>query len=193
MPDLFLDNEYLIRRQVFTILGAKFQVFNAQGEQVLFSKQKAFKLKEDIRIYADETLQDEKILIQARQVIDFSAAYDVVDSVEGRKVGALRRRGFRSILRDSWEMLDNTDRPIAAIQEDSMALALVRRFAFNLIPQSFHASTNGRTLVTYKQHFNPFVFKLRVRLEDGAREHLDPRLVLAGGVLLAAIEGRQRG
>ncbi|MFQ5845273.1 MAG: hypothetical protein ACE5JG_09835 [Planctomycetota bacterium] len=37
--------------------------------------------------------------------------------------------------------------------------------------------------------FNPFVYKLCVDVADDCT--LDPRLVLAAGVLLAAIEGRQ--
>lgn len=193
MHDVFAGDEFLIRRQVFTLLRSKFHVFDASGKVVLFSEQKAFKLKEDIRVYADESKSQERLLIKARHIIDFSAAYDVVDSVTGSKVGALRRRGLKSIFRDSWEILDNADRPIAKIQEDSALLATVRRFLTNLVPQSFHVTANGRLLAAYKQHFNPFIFKLRVIIEPGAREQVDPRLLLAGGILLVAVEGRQAG
>lgn len=193
MPDIFNDNEYLIRRKVFTVLGAKFHVYDTKDNIVLFSQQKAFKLKEDIRVYSDESKEQERLVIQARQILDFSAAYDVVDPVEGRKLGALRRKGWASMVRDSWEFLDENDRSVAQIEEDSMMLALVRRFVTNLIPQSFQASANGRMLAKYKQNFNPFVFKLRVLLEPAAREVLDPRMFLAAGILLAAIEGRQSG
>lgn len=193
MSELFADDDYLIRQKVFTLLHAKFHVYDSQERVVLFSQQKAFKLKEDIRVYADESKAEERLLIQARQIIDFSAAYDVVDARESRKIGALRRQGWQSMLRDSWEFLDERDRPVAKIEEDSMALALVRRFITNLIPQSFRVSANGQTLATYKQMFNPFISKLRVHLEPGAREVLDPRLFLAAGILLIAIEGRQRG
>jgi hypothetical protein len=133
------------------------------------------------------------LLIKARNIVDFSAAYDVVDLLQGAKVGALRRKGFKSIFRDSWELLDNDDRPIGKIQEDGALLATVRRFLSNRVPQSFHASVDGQQVALYKQHFNPFVFKLRVPFAPGARERVDPRLLLAGGILLAAIEGRQRG
>jgi uncharacterized protein YxjI len=190
MDAVYEHDQYLVRREVFTIAGARFQIFDAEGNQLFYSKQKAFKLKEDIRIYSDKTLDKELLLIKSRHVVDFSAAYDVVDSQEGKKVGALRRKGFRSILKDSWELLDASDRILVAVQEDSMALALVRRF-IGLIPQTFHASLDGRTLVTYKQGFNPFVQKLGITIEPGARDVLDPRLILAGGILLVAIEGRQ--
>jgi uncharacterized protein YxjI len=189
--DDFSDNQYMIRRKVLTIFGAKFHVYNTAGELILFSKQKAFKLKEDIRIFTDESMSAERLVIKARQIVDFSAAYDVVDQAENRKIGALRRKEWKSIIRDSWEFLGEDDQPIAVLTEDSMLMSLLRRFLCNLIPQTYHVRQNDKTLITYKQNFNPFVLKLRVIIDPGSRDLIDPRLVLAGGILIAAIEGRQ--
>ncbi|MHC4230892.1 MAG: hypothetical protein ACYSWW_26610 [Planctomycetota bacterium] len=190
--DDFTDNQYMIRRKILTIFGAKFHVYNAMGKLILFSKQKAFKLKEDIRVFADESMSAERLVIKARQIVDFSAAYDVVDQAENRKIGALRRKGWKSIVRDSWEFLSEDDQPIAILVEDSMLMSLLRRFLCNLIPQTYHVQQNGKTLITYKQNFNPFVLKIRVSIDPDSRDIIDPRLVLAGGILLAAIEGRQK-
>jgi uncharacterized protein YxjI len=187
---MFDLDRFLVRRKVFRILGAGFHVYDPAGKVVGFSEQKAFKLKEDIRVFTDDSKSKELLSIRARQIVDFSAAYDVVDSVEGRKVGALRRKGWSSILRDSWEVLDDGDRPIAHVQEDSTALALVRRFLTNLIPQRYHLLAEGqRQVASMRQHFNPFVFKLDVEIDPGCP--VDRRLVLATAVLLAAVEGRQ--
>lgn len=189
--DNFSDNQYTIRRKILTIFGAKFHVYNTTGELILFSKQKAFKLKEDIRVFADESMAVERLVIKARQIVDFSAAYDVVDPFEGRKIGALRRKGWKSMVRDSWEFLDESDQTIAVVEEDNLILSLIRRFLTNLIPQSYHVKQNGGVLITYKQNFNPFVLKIKVSIEADSRDVIDPRLALAGGILLAAIEGRQ--
>ena len=106
------------------------------------------------------------------------------------KVGAARRKGWSSILRDSWEILDADDRQIAHVQEDSAALAIVRRFLTNLIPQSYHVLSAGeKPVATMSQRFNLFIFKLDV--EIGAGCPVDRRLILATAILLAAIEGRQ--
>jgi uncharacterized protein YxjI len=181
---------YLIRRKVLKIFGASFHIYDAAGQVVGFSAQKAFKLKEDIRIFSDESKSTELLAIKARQIVDFSAGYDVVDSTEGRKIGAARRKGWSSIVRDSWELLDAEDQPIARIQEDSTVMAMLRRFLSNLIPQKFHlVSNDGREQALLCVKFNPFVYKLLVDLSDDCR--VDPRLVLAGAVLIAAIEGRQ--
>jgi len=187
----FSDNQYMIRRKILTIFGAKFHVYNTMGELILFSRQKAFKLKEDIRVFTDESMSTERLVIKARQIVDFSAAYDVVDQTENRKIGTLRRKGWKSIVRDSWEFLSEDDQPIAVLTEDNMLMSLLRRFLCNLIPQTYHVVKNEKTLITYKQNFNPFVLKIRVSIDPESRDIIDPRLVLAGGILLAAIEGRQ--
>jgi hypothetical protein len=185
------DNRYLIRRKVLTVLGQKFHVYDGHGQLLGFSKQKAFKLKEDIRFYADETMTHEKMLIQARQVIDFAAAYDVVNSETGEKIGACRRKGWSSIMRDNWEILDVNDIPVAKVQEDSMLMATLRRFLSNLIPQHYVISDgDGRKQADLRVRFNPFVYKMEVEIDPDATVHRG--LVLAVGILLAAIEGRQQ-
>ncbi len=184
------QSQFTIRRKVLTLVGAKFHIYNADGKLIGFSKQKAFKLKEDIRVYADESMSRELMSIRARQLIDFGAAYDVIDSVGGEKIGALRRSGFTSLLRDQWLVLDEHDQQIGIIQEDNALLALVRRFVTNLIPQGYSLrDASGRELATMRQHFNPFVQKLTVVVEED--DSIDPHLVLAAGILLVAIEGRQ--
>jgi hypothetical protein len=188
MPEI----QYTIRRKVLSFLGQKFHIYDANDKLLGFSEQKAFKLKEDIRVYTDESKTDERVAIKARSIVDFGAAYDVFDSKQGQqKVGALKRKGWTSILRDSWIVMDAQDREIGKIQEDSMTMAMLRRFLSNLIPQKFHLSDqNGKELANFRQHFNPFIFRLTVTIHDGCP--LSPLLVLAAGVLLVAIEGRQK-
>jgi hypothetical protein len=188
--DLSNARSYRIRRKFWKVFGAAFHVYGPSDELLGYSKQKAFRLREDIRVYGDESLATEVLTIHARQIVDFSAAYDVLDARERTKVGAARRKGFASILRDSWELLDASDRPIARLREDGMGMALLRRFLTNLIPQRFTVeSTDGRLLARMRQRFNPFVYTLHVDLQQGA--DVDPRLVLAAGILISAVEGRQ--
>lgn len=158
-----------------------------------FSKQKAFKLKEDIRVFTDESMQTPLLSIAARSIIDFSAAYDVTDSKTGQKVGVLRRKGFSSMFRDEWDVLDAQDNPISKVREDSTALALVRRFLpmGNLVPQHFVLGDENNQFADMRTHFNPFIHRMTVQVFDNCPFH--PLLVLASAVLLVAIEGRQKG
>jgi uncharacterized protein YxjI len=190
MNSAFQHNQYLIKRQVFALAG-KFRVFDPAGQLVLFSEQKMFKLREDIRVYSDESKTQEVLMIKARQIVDFSAAYDVVDSATGQKAGALRRKGFASILRDEWEILDVGDNVIGKLFEDSMGLALVRRLLSGLVPQNYDITLGTSRVADLKQNFNPFSYQLNLDFSMDIGRQLDRRIGIAAGILLAAVEGRQ--
>jgi len=190
MNPIFQHNQYLLKRQVFALTG-KFRFYDPMGNLVMFSEQKMFRLREDIRVYSDETKSQEVLMIKARQIIDFSAAYDVVDSVSGQKVGALRRKGLQSMLRDEWEVLDVGDNVIGKLFEDSMGMALLRRFLSSLIPQNYDILIGENRAADLKQNFNPFTYHLNIDFSMDTSRQLDRRLGIAAGILLAAIEGRQ--
>ncbi len=190
MNSIFQYNQYTLKRQVFALAG-KFRFFAPNGQLVLFSEQKMFKLREDIRVYSDESKTQEILMIKARQIVDFSAAYDVVDSAAGQKIGALRRKGLASILRDEWEILDVGDNVIGKLFEDSMGLALVRRFLSNLVPQNYDITLGTNRVADLKQNFNPFTYQLNLDFSMDTANQLDRRLGIAAGILLAAVEGRQ--
>jgi uncharacterized protein YxjI len=136
MSSLASSTTYLLKRQVFALTG-KFRVYDPAENLVLFSEQKMFRLREDIRVYSDESKAQEVLIIKARQIIDFSAAYDVIDALSGQKAGALRRKGWRSLLRDEWEILDANDQVVGMLFEDSMGRALLRRFLLGtFLPQA---------------------------------------------------------
>jgi len=189
----FQHNNYLIRRKVFKLFGGAFHVYDPAGGVVLFASMKAFKLKEDIRLYDNEEKSAELLLIQARRVLDISSEYDVTDSQTGEKVGVLKRKGLKSIVRDEWILIDRTDQQIGSIKEDSTVMALIRRFIpfANLIPQEYAGEIRGSPVCTFKQNFNPFVMKISLDFSSDVNRLLDRRLGLAAAVLLCAIEGKQ--
>jgi len=190
MNPVFQHNQYLLKRQVFALAG-KFRFYDPSGQLVLFSQQKMFKLREDIRVYSDENKTQEVLMIKARQIVDFSAAFDVVDSATGQKVGALRRKGLASLLRDEWDILDVGDNVIGKLFEDSMGLALLRRFLTGLVPQNYDITIGTERVADLKQAFNPFAYQLTLDFSMDLSQRLDRRVGIAAGILLAAIEGRQ--
>jgi hypothetical protein len=151
-----------------------------------------FRLREDIRVYGDENKSQEVLSIQARQIMDFSAAYDVVDSAMNQKVGALRRRGWSSILRDEWEVLDASDNVIGKLFEDSVGLAMLRRLLLGtLLPQNYDITLGETRVADLKQRFNPFRYELDLDFTMDLSQRLDRRLGIAAAILLAAVEGKQ--
>jgi hypothetical protein len=192
MHPSFSHDSYLLKRQVLALTG-KVRVYTPSGQMGLYSEQKMFKLREDIRVYADENRLNELLWIQARQIIDFAAAYDVFDQTNGMKVGALRRKGWSSIMRDRWEVLDPLDQVIAIVQEDSAGRALLRRFLLgSLLPQRYDlVETGNRVAAHYSQRFHFFRYELDIDFSAGAQV-LDHRIGLAIGILLAILEGKQQ-
>ena len=192
MNSIFQFPNYLLRRQAIALTG-KFRYYDPTGRLVMFSEQKMFKLREDIRVYNDENKSQEVLSIKARQIIDFSAAYDVVDAGLNQKVGALRRKGLRSILRDEWEVLDANDNVIGKLFEDSIGLALLRRFLLgSLLPQNYDVTVGDTRVADLKQRFNPLRYELDLDFRMDTTNRLDRRLGIAAGILLAAVEGKQR-
>ncbi|MCE2503803.1 MAG: hypothetical protein J4G05_07065 [Chlorobi bacterium] len=109
MLERFQHKAYTLRRNVLKVFGGAFHIFGPDGELVFFSKQKAFKIREDIRLYSDENVTEEILWIQARNIVDFAAAYDVIDSTNDQKVGGLTRKGWGSMFRDQWTIMDADD------------------------------------------------------------------------------------
>lgn len=192
MLPIFTHSNYLLKRQVFALTG-KVRVFTSSGALALYSEQKMFKLREDIRVFEDEGKTREVLWIQARQVIDFAAAYDVNDQTSGMKVGALRRRGWSSMVRDAWEILGPDEQIVAVIREDSMAKALLRRLILgSLLPQHYEVVMGTDQVVgRLDQRFNLFRYELDLdfSMQPSA---IDKRLTLAAAILLAIIEGKQK-
>lgn len=191
MSERLSSPTYLVRRKVFTLAGGAFHFYDGAGRLVLYSKLKAFRLKEDIRLFTGEDMREELLAIHARKVLDISATYDVTDSRTGERIGAIQRKGMRSLLRDEWVLRNAADQEIGLVREDSMGLALLRRFLTNLVPQRFDIQVMGQRVATVRQNFNPFVLKLTVDFTPDPTGLLDRRLGLAAVLLLCAVEGRQ--
>jgi uncharacterized protein YxjI len=192
MIERFQQNELLLRRKVLKLFGGAFHIYDMEGNILFYSKQKAFKLKEDIRLYTDESMSTELIRIQARAIIDWSASYDVIDVENDQKIGALRRKGWSSMLRDHWLILDADDNQVGEIVEDSQMMALLRRFLTSLIPQNFDVNIAGKKRCDFAQQFNPFVYKLNIIYQPDA-DAFERIMSLCAAVLLASVEGRQSG
>lgn len=185
---------YTIRRKILKVFGAAFHVYDADGQVLAYCKQKAFKLREDIRLYTSEALTDELLTMKARSIIDFGVTFDVTLPT-GEVLLSFRRKGLKSaFLRDEWKVFDETGAQIGVLRERGGVLSFLRKwndYMALLSPQKLDLIlTDGTVIATYRQHFNWFVYRLGVSIlkED---ERIDDLAVLAGGALIAAIEGRQ--
>jgi uncharacterized protein YxjI len=185
------ERKYVAKKALFTFLGNAFRFYGPDNQLRFYVKQKAFKLKEDIAVYTEEAMQNVVLRIKARNILDTSATYDILDEATGSSIGALRRRGLKSILRDEWAILDSSDGEVGTLMEDSMGMAILRRlFGKGLIPQHFVLRLGDEVVGKIDGRFNPFQLAYDVDFSAGEGK-LDPRLGVAATVLMLAIEGRQ--
>jgi len=191
----FAHDHYQLRRQFFKLFGGAFHIRDAQDNLVLYSKQKSFKLKEDISLYDDEAMTTQLLHITTQSILDIAGSYAVKDATNGELIGAIKRRGLSStFVRDEWLLLDPAGQEIGRITEDAMWKSLLRRFVdlmALLLPQAYHITMDGQEVGIMKQRFNLFLYKLDIDFSNDTHDRLDPRLGLAAAVLLAAIEGKQ--
>ena len=184
---IFRQDSFVVRQKIFS-LAPKFVFFDEDGKTLAFLRKKVFAWKDDIRVFTDETQSFELLRIKGRQVIDFAASFDVTDSLAGRKVGALKRRGWKSILRAEWDILDERDQEIGKVREDSAFLAVVRRMLGRIIPQGYTFEVAGELVGTAQYTWNIFLPAIRVDFTADTARRLDRRLLVAALVLLMTVE-----
>ena len=189
---VFQLSEYLFRRKVFKLVGGAFHIMDASGNTVMYSTQKAFRLREDMTIWADEDQSRELLTIKTPQILDFGATYMVMDATTGEDVGAIARKGLKSVVKDEWMFISAENLQIGTLTESGWARAIISRL-INLVPQNYSiTSEDGREVAVINQHFNPFVLKYTMSILE-PNPPIDRRLLISMGILLCAIEGRQGG
>jgi uncharacterized protein YxjI len=189
-PTIFQQDFFVARRKIFSF-APKLCIWDREGCTLAFVRQKFFALRDDVRVFTDETQSFELLRIKGRNIVDFGAAFDVTDSLNNQKVGVLKRRGWKSLLRAEWNIMDTLDQEIGRIQEDSALLAAVRRLIFRFIPQNFTFEMDGQVVGTAKQSWNIFAPTMTVDFTADPGKKLDRRLLVAAIMLLMSVEKNQ--
>jgi len=98
-------------------LAPQISVTDASGGLVFYVKQKLFKLKEEITVFADAQQTQPLYKINADRVLDFSARYHFTD-VNGTDLGSVKREGMRSLWRAHYDIFEG-DALMMTIREEN--------------------------------------------------------------------------
>lgn len=182
-------------------LGSRIYVRDADGALIGYVKQKLLKLKEEINVYADEEQKIHLYTIKADRVLDFSAKYNFTDS-RGNQIGAIKRRGMRSIWKANYEIFDQSDDSNLQISEenawvkvfDSLVgeIPIVGMFAgyvFN--PAYLVARPDGTTIARLAKQPAMFEGKFVLEKMTNLSEEEEVRVLLS--VLTMTLAERARG
>jgi hypothetical protein len=181
-------------------IGTRVRVTDAAGRQVAYLRKKKFKLREDVRVYEDEGQSRLRFRLKADRVVDFGASY-AVSGPDGEPLGAVRRRGMRSMWKSTYEVSGPSGKTIGMIHEenpfvkvlDSLAEAIPFADALGglFFNPAYVVDLGGETVLRMKKERSVFESRFRLdRLGDFSEGEED--LLLAGLMMVLLLE-RDRG
>ncbi|ADV50176.1 hypothetical protein I2486_14230 [Cellulophaga sp. E16_2] len=178
-----------------------FTATDASGQTVAYVKQKMFKLKEAISIYEDESKSKVIFKINADKWIDFSTAYNFTDA-EGKELGKIARKGWASIWKAKYELIDQSQKLQYHIREengwvkvfDSMlgevpVLGMFTGYLFN--PSYIVTDLEGNKVARLKKEASFFGRKFEVSKLTDIDTDDEQRIVL--GLMMMVLLERRRG
>lgn len=182
-------------------LGNRIFAREADGRLIGFASQKLFKLKEDIRIFADESKNQLVYNIRADRIIDFSARYTFYDGA-GRELGSIKRQGMRSIWKAEYELYDAAGSFVMKINEENAwrkvgdyflsEIPLVGFFTGYFLNPSYIVSRGSGEAVA-RLAKQPAMFESKFELSTNAPLTENEETLLFLGTLMMAILERARG
>lgn len=191
-------DRFVLRQRIRLVINQYEFSLSDQDPAFCFVEQARFKFKEDIRFYADDRKTTELMRIQARQVFDPWATYDVT-AADGSKIGEIQKAFGRSLFQSTF--LIHTPGGTVTAYERSLPVAIFRRvvgivpfigdFADWLpIPYHFVFERDGRILGVHKRRFGRFRDVYDIDMSADTPRSLDRRLVLAAAVGMDALQAR---
>ena len=181
-------------------IAPQMAVTDAAGNLVFYVRQKLMKLREHVTVFADREQTRPVAEIKADRVLDISATYGFEDP-QGRRFGAVRRAGLKSIWKAHYEILKG-DTPIFTMREDNAfvkfvdgilseipVVGLISGYVFH--PAYSVTRLDGTRVLHVKKR--PALFEGRFRIEREAELAPDEEALAALSILMMIMLERSRG
>jgi hypothetical protein len=182
-------------------LANDFTATDATGQIVAHVRQKMFKFKDDISIYTDETKSQVNYRIKADRWLDFSAAYSFYNS-EGNQFGKVARKGWRSLWKAEYEIIDQFEKVQYHIREENAwvkvmdsllgevpILGLFTGYLFN--PSYIVTTKDNNIIVRLKKQ--PSFFGRRFEVDKIASTDIDDDERIMLGLMMLILLERRKG
>ena len=176
-------------------LNPQARVVDAVGQTVLYVKEKAFSLKININVYADEAQQQQLYHIQADKAIGMNIPFSIT-SPAGALVGKVQRPTMASMWKATYQISDASGQEIGLVHEENPWLKVLDSvlsdipFVHMLINPGYLVELRSQPVLYLKKQ--PSLVDRTFKLEKRAElSETDERLLLPG-VLLAMMMERMR-
>lgn len=178
-----------------------FVATDAGGKTLAYVRQKMFKLKEDILIYSNQNKTQIDYRIRADKWIDFSAAYSMKNA-NGIEIGKVARKGWKSIWKTEYELIDQNQKLQNHIREDNAwvkvydsllgqvpVLGALTGYFFN--PSYSVLDLNKKAIVRLKKEASFFGRKFQITKLSTIDLDDEERIIL--GLMMMILLERQKG
>lgn len=182
-------------------LARKLSVIDATGNLSFYVKQKMFKLKESVTVFADVEQKLPLYELKADRVIDFSASYHFQDT-RGTHIGTVRRKGMKSLWRARYDIVNGNSSRALTIQEanpwikvcDALfgEIPIVGMFSGYLFhPEYLVAREDGTPVMRLKKEPAFFQGKFSIEKLADLSEEEETRILLS--LIMMVLLEKQRG
>ncbi len=181
-------------------LAPQFSITDANGNLIAYVKQKLFKLKEAVTVFADQQQTRPLYTLSADRILDFSARYHFADH-QGMGLGSVKRQGMKSLWKARYDILDG-ETVVMNIAEENPWIRVADAF-FSEIPivglfagYLFHPVylvTRPDGALVMRMEKQPAFFEGKFLLEKkGALSEVEEQRVLLSLIMMLLLE-RSRG
>jgi uncharacterized protein YxjI len=179
------QSHYIIKRKFWSIFERVFRVFTADGQLIMYIQHPLMKLREEFMVYADEAKTRPLLRVKSKQVIAINFSYEVLDAQTQQELGAVQKKGLKSIIRDKFIIFDQNGAEVGYAEEQG---ASIMRRIFPWLTSKHAIFVGGQQVAFIKQRFRFFTKEFEV---DTQPSTLDPRFVLAVALLALIAEARR--
>lgn len=178
-----------------------FTATDSLGNVIAYTKQKLFKFKEHVIVYSDTNQTEVKFEIRADKWLDFNTSYAFVDK-NGNPVGRVLRKGWRSLWKAQYNILDEKEQPDCSISEanpwtkvldgllsEIPILGIFTGYLFN--PTYNVTRPDGTLICILKKDASFFGRKFTIEQEDILQAGEEERVLLS--LMMMVLLERRRG
>ena len=177
-------------------LNPQVKISDAAGATVMYVKEKAFSLKIDIKVFADEAQQQQLYQIKADKVIGMNIPFSIT-TPQGALVGKVMRPTMASLWKATYQISDASGKEVAVLHEENPWLKVLDSvlsdvpFIHMLINPGYLVDQAGQTVLYLKKQ--PSLVDRQFKLEKrGNLSEADERLVVSGTLLAMMMERMRR-
>jgi uncharacterized protein YxjI len=173
MANPFSFDTYQIKRPWPTFLGRNFEVYDPSMNLRMFVQHKLLTFKDEWNIFTDKGMAASLVRVKAREAIAMNVTTDVMDAMSGQIVGTVRSKGMKSIVRDTWEVLDPAGNVVGELIEDSNGLLrrmLPSFFGMPIMPGKWHLAINGQVAMEVTEQRVFFGKTFHVKINRGVAD-----------------------